>query len=699
MTKAALPNDNQLDVRLMGVTTNTIAFAGGVSPSRMNMAGSQDTQRLVLNKPTRPRFYTTAEHELGRFTFKIEAESDFETLGTVDKFSTGAINGTHQYNPSTLILVRDLNEPGFQMDMIEVKRSCSYHNNFGFTYKINEPLLRRARTYGERIYKGDVFADSPAVTPEGYYCRGILTNISYITRSYVTEDGFEVSDEWCQRAASTGYSEIIFVLPRDHYLLNTYGTAAKPKYFPGPGDRIRADKLIMASRQFDDILGAVEMTPRGMMEVDYDFDELKFIEASCENAQVVDVDIYMNFDDPTQRQPFLMDEGVEVKTQLDYLWEEKVAYYHKIVELHEQIKRDNRGLPITYSRQFHKELVKAMKISNFRNPKPIIFQNYGVEIPSVYIKIRFKYDIIPTLGHKLAGIYGNKGVICKITKKADMPLDQHGFQSDMNGHPFAIVNRMIPAALDDQYLNAQCMLREKQVREYIANGDRAGAWEHLVEFYKVAAPVWYDEKFEPFMRNNKKRQEHHLDVINKHPMFFRLRPGDEPTCIGLTKALEEAFPYPIGPVTFRSSSGRMIKTKNNVMIGASEIIMLEKTGHDWAAVDSPKRQVHGVTAKLNHRDRHSLPWRAQPVRFFGESEVRAYFGIAGPEWIADMLHRAGSPKDQEEIFRNIVEAERPSDLRSVIDREKFPLNTSLNQQYLYNSLYCAGARFVYRKPE
>ncbi|UQT03206.1 DNA-directed RNA polymerase subunit beta [Serratia phage vB_SmaS-Totoro] len=132
-----------------------------------------------------------------------------------------------------------------------------------------------------------------------------------------------------------------------------------------------------------------------------------------------------------------------------------------------------------------------------------------------------------------------------------------------------------------------------------------------------------------------------------------------------------------------------------VMIGDVYMMVLEKTGHDWSAVDVPKRQVHGVPTKVSARDKHNLPYRQSPLRFFGEAEIRNYSGILGGDWAADMLDRANNPKAQEAIWKQVIESETPTNLTFTINRQKIPVGNSLSLSYLNNAMYCNGAQFAY----
>ena len=693
--KKALANELQLTPELMGLSTNMVSMASGVSASRGQMEGGQAAQTLVLNNPDYPRTWTCVEQEMAKYTFAARSPFTADVVGVVDRFHTGISRDSFITNPYTIAIVRNAEERGNKFDMIEIPSWYSHHNNFGYM-TVPKPPLKKLRRPNARLERGDVLVDSPGNGPEGFYRRGLLTKLLYMTSPYVTEDGFWASYDWCDRAIATGIGEIFITVPKGHYLLPIYGTNDNPQFFPSLGETIRPDGMIICTREADPILDLFYLTQKGIQEVDLTFDEPKFIEGSCRNATVIDIEVFVNEQEMSQVQPTLIDDmGNEVPNQLIKIWNEHKRYSNDIIKIWEEIESNcpsNR--PPSYSGRLTSEINKAMHVANYRSPKSVKFSNHGTNIPTATIRIKYKYDIIPEIGSKIAGDFGDKGVLCRKTPAEHMPLDKYGNRAELVSHANATINRMISVRLDDHYLGAQCLLREKEIRELWEEGRWKEAFEIARRMYEVVSPRAYREKFVPFMVTDERRKNHVKSSVEGH-MMFELKQNDSPNHLFLTDALEREWPYDKGPVIFTTTRGQRKKTKIPMMIGTSYIRVLEKTGHDWGAVDSPARQAHGIAAKISHRDRHSRPYRKQPYRY-GEAEFRPIAAIVGEDWAADVLDRSNNPKASEEIFTNIMEADRPSDIYQVIDRKKLPVGSSVTHQYLNNALYTAGARFQRR---
>ncbi|MNV32828.1 hypothetical protein D3C71_1241770 [compost metagenome] len=171
-------------------------------------------------------------------------------------------------------------------------------------------------------------------------------------------------------------------------------------------------------------------------------------------------------------------------------------------------------------------------------------------------------------------------------------------------------------------------------------------------------------------------------------------PIDYPTMIDELRA---EYPPVYGPVKFIGYTGKEIITKESVLIGSAYIIVLEKTGGDWSGVSSAKLQHHGIPAKITKSDKNSYPGAAQPVRMTGEAEVRLGAATCGGEVWADIIDQSNNPTVGKEILANIYRADKPTDIKEVIDRKEFPVGNGRNNVFVDHILECAGMRFVYKK--
>jgi len=102
-------------------------------------------------------------------------------------------------------------------------------------------------------------------------------------------------------------------------------------------------------------------------------------------------------------------------------------------------------------------------------------------------------------------------------------------------------------------------------------------------------------------------------------------------------------------------------------------------------VGSPNKIADGLlttsSAKVNHfglpigvskADKHKLPFRNSPVRAIGETEGRLYASYGGRKFLAELVDRGASTETHAALYRNILEAMKPSDMDVGVDRTKVP---------------------------
>lgn len=275
-----------------------------------------------------------------------------------------------------------------------------------------------------------------------------------------------------------------------------------------------------------------------------------------------------------------------------------------------------------------------------------------------------------------------------------MPIDRWGKRADIIMDGDSTIKRMNVGRVYEQYCNAVGHLMHLDLKAKMDAGvPESEIWGFLTRYYHTASPMMgelVDETLTPFPEKRAK----HLASVYKEGVYLWL-PANSPT-IGdqQIEDLRTAYPIPKAPVTYIGSLGTPVTTVDDILIGSMYIILLEKTGSDWAAVSSAKRQHFGLLAKLTNADKYSLPWREQPVRFLGESEVRLLVAIVGSEITADLLEIPNSPAASKAIVRKLLSAVKPTDVDTIINRKEVPRGISRSVMFVKHILACAGFEFT-----
>ena len=292
-----------------------------------------------------------------------------------------------------------------------------------------------------------------------------------------------------------------------------------------------------------------------------------------------------------------------------------------------------------------------------------------------------------------------------------MPVDKDGNRADMIMDGNSTVNRMNVGRLYEQYINGASRDVAKKIRLDLGIKHKDihsktkvenifyenptlfnSAYNYLLGYYKIIS-----EKMFTWMNNASDREkiDHMASIIRDH-IYLYMPPDIETEYTEIVKNLEKHYPQTYGPVSYIGNSGVRVTTKDPVRIASMYIILLEKTGDDWASVASGKLQHFGILSQLTKQDKYSQPTRMQPVRAIGESEARIFVSYTGPEAMAEIMDRNNTPGTHREIVSNILKAENPTAIKSVIDRTKFPYGGSKPLNIVNHFLLCAGVRFVYQ---
>lgn len=274
-----------------------------------------------------------------------------------------------------------------------------------------------------------------------------------------------------------------------------------------------------------------------------------------------------------------------------------------------------------------------------------------------------------------------------------MPVDEYGVRADCIFDGDSTIKRMNIGRMYEQYVNATSRWVTEWLKAKVAENDYAGAVALCRKYYSIASPRMYEELVQTSLTSVEKWHRH-IDWVCKEGVELWVPPDSPNAGDAVIRELRDALPIPIGPVRYRGRSGIMRTTKSGVLIGSLYIILLEKTGEDWAAVSSARRQHYGILARLTNRDKYSMPGREQPVRILGEAEVRLFAAYVGPLITADLIEYPNNPAVQKEIARAFVSADKPTALKTIINRRKFRRGGSRGLLFVKHIVECGGVAYT-----
>lgn len=654
------------------------------SPSRMQMyGGSHLSQSLVVEGSEPPLLTTGMDMEFGRFTFNIKAPCNLTVIRVIQKYPPTYDSSRIEQNPMTLLIYE--NAENGEIGCISVPSHHCLHQHFGFAYNFKPEMA--GITQGVELEQGTVLADSPSVKPSGEYGMGLNANVVFMSDPSVIEDGVVISESFAKRMTTLGVEKRSATWGSKRFPINLYGTKDVYKPFPDIGDPIRADGLVFALREYDDLMAPVEMTPEALMRVDYEFDKLYYAPHGAKRARVIDVDVFRG----NNRNPPLTPFGME--DQCVKYYEAKRRYCEAVVATYTELRSRRRDL-LRVTPEFQR-IYKEARIFLDGHRHRVVLIHQRVPLDEWRVELTVEYTLIPTLAFKQTGRYGNKGVVVDVRPDADMPRDAFGNVAEIITDGKSIVKRMNPGVIYEQYVTAADRDMRKRVLEMIQQPTAANvkkAWEYLLGFVRIVSPRMHrmlssaDYRGTPlsFMRGGSERG---YDIYS---------PADNPIdVVQMLTQLREHYRPNFSPVTYRAPSGEMVTTVEDVLIGTVYILLLEKTGGDYSSVDSAKLQHFGIPSKVSKSDKYSSPGRKTPTRTLGEAEVRSVSAFVGGDIVRETLEMSNSPRTHRHVIRNLMDSPTPSNVARIIDRTVIPEGGGRSLDLGRHQLFCSGVRLTY----
>jgi len=676
---------NELRREFLGVCGLNPWFPHDSSP-RQQMFASHLGQALVINGVTRRFFQTGMEREYGKYTFSVKMPVTGDIIKIVERYrrgiSAGSVNPPK--SPQTLLIYE--NYATKEIGFVDLPTHSKNHPYFGFEYQATDALkgILRGELHSNSVMEGKIFLDSPAKDAKGNYGFGMEVPMAFMTLPGTSEDSVVVSDELLPHMRFTITERHIVECGRDTFPLNMFGHI-KPdgtvvyKPFPEIGEYIRSDGLVMATRKYNDNSALFEMGLHDTMTLNIPFDYPCY--ATPGKGKIVDIIVRHDPMNNTGLVPFGMDEYFKkYDTGMRQFYQEIFSEYKRLLR--------TRGAALKLTPAFSTLVEEAIamvgdhkeRIHMHRRRKPL--DDYTVEFV-------IEYEVTPTEGFKLTDCHGGKGVICKIMRAADMPVDEKGNRAMIVMDPNSTVSRMNLGRLYEQFQSAS--RRDVRVRlqemlgiehkdpQAIAKVQRIQhsdpvlfnkAWDYLLGFYKIISP----EQYNWFISGEYEKPAYEtIGKVIADDLFVFLPTENQPESEQIVQDLWKYYPPTYGPVWYTGNSGRRIKTKVNVMIGHMYVMLLEKTGDDWTAVSTSRTQHFGVPSQMTNATKYLQPTRTSPVRSDGEAEERIFASYCGWGLVAERNDRNNNPVTHREVAYSILTADKPTDIAAAVDREKNPL--------------------------
>ena len=645
------------------------AFVEHNSSPRGLMMSSHIAQLVVLNEPEENMIQTGLEKELGKYTISKIVDEDSEVLSVIKRYNTlGDINKVSEY----LVITRSL-ETGV-IDAIKIPYYNAYHPYFGFSYNKNEDLDSLIR--GDVLPKDTVLASPPTNLENGGYGFGKDINVANMVLPEDDEDGFIVSESFCKKFKFKIFDTRTIEVGEDSFLLNIYGDENEYKPFPEIGEYINESGVVAVARKYDPMYAPGLYSKNDLREFNPLFDEAVYTRGK--RGKIVDIKVYSSF-----RRKKALPTGTD-KYCFKYS-DALLAYYRQIVETYESINRDyNRtfGRDVEVSNNFNMLLVEAYGILDSSSPKSKCKKMYRKETLDLF-RVEFVIENELQIGvkNKITDLHGNKGTIVSVWKDEDMPVDEDGNKADIIMDPKSTISRLNVGRLYERHIKAGMVKLVKIVREEFKNFNVSEVYElnndqlislfsHAVEFNNVLETK-LAKYYEQALHNvDREKMISVVDEILNDKFRTYLTVDNEKRKWEILHDLDNTIYKPVySNVRFRYKN-RDVISKNRVLIAPMYIFLLSKIADTVLACSSAKLNHFGIPVVTSKADRNKLPYKNSPVRTQGETEGRLYVSYGGEKFLAEMKDLNTSIDSHSEAYTNILNAQYPTNIDTIVDRNK-----------------------------
>ena len=682
--------DSEIDNRALASASLNIT-ASKTSSQRLHMDASHLKQHLSLCDGDKKRFFTGVERNYGEEAHMAQFPVDcIRVIDVITKYA--GILPRDMESPLTLIVYErgDNN----QIDVLEVNANYFQHQKFGF------PLVRTPESKGiirhKAFRKGTIIAKPPAITDELDYKFGKELKVFLGNCKAGIEDGAWISDEAAYSMRTKAYGELEMSLSKKDIPLNINGTETHFKPIPDIGDFLRDDGLVMAWREYHRDFPMSLYNTKALMQHSQ-LDNLRFGEIPNElkfenndivfspnegeeiiiRPRVVDIEVLKG---GSSRVPITKSEE-----QLNRYWERTVRFYEQIKACDEELERLIPGYEL--SPAWQRWCDSAQFYANTPNgTRQEIFKRDV--IPNWYVKIKFEYTFIPGIGSKFTNIHAGKTVVVKKTPRSQMPRDKDGNYADFVVEDISAINRMNPGVLDEMRLGSCELATRKRIKEMYESGVTIDKiYEYYAGFMKIVSPMTYHHVMSPIIDRKVAVEDILVNGIDA-----LVPPSLSPMMIDILKELTEKYPPCRDLLELTRNDGTKVWTDDPAEIGVLYMMSLERVGDTFAAVNSAKRQHHGIPTKASRTDRHSFPVKISSTRFPSEADTKSVQSHLNNEAISELMDRSLNPVSHRIVCKELIRNPNPGQIKDAVPRDKFPRKGNRVIAIRDNMLFTAGLR-------
>ena len=286
-----------------------------------------------------------------------------------------------------------------------------------------------------------------------------------------------------------------------------------------------------------------------------------------------------------------------------------------------------------------------------------------------------------------------------------MPVSKDGtIRADCIMDPISVVSRMNIGRYYDIYLSGCSRKARSIIRNILLKYDDImtapekavlEAWGHIVQFLSYFGTEQY-ETYKTLTWSNNEREIREIvqETVDKE-LFVYYKVSSKRKPIEIVDEISNSPYAAVKDQIWIDKDGIPTLTKEPALIAPNYMILVCKTADNYLSVASAKVNHYGLPINIGTSERNRFPYRASPTKNMSETDMRIYVGYPGRLAAAELKDRANSITSHEEIYKNILLADQPTNIDEVIDRNKFNFGGDESLKLIDRILNAGGIELSY----
>ena len=529
---------------LIGVTALTIPTY--ISSNRANMFASHTKQFVTLKHKELPHLRTNYEDVVGSHSSTLHrTKSEMRVVAKIDKFDFAP-------NAIYFLFMYDEKEDMYHLEI----KQAGVELNERFGYHVNNENMDKLKV-GDVIPKGYTLHKSNSYDEEDLYGYGMNARCIWLIDDWTIEDAIKIRKGFCDKLISYEEETIDVSVNDNEYLRNLYGDEDTYKCFPDVGEELKNNMVCAKSKRVNSQL-LYDMKKSNLREISPLDDRIYY----GKGGRIVDMDIYCNKD--IDDIPYNEQNAQLIK----YLINQK-RFYEEVHDKCAEIRKSGSK----YDDDIGFWFMRTKKLLD----KDTVVRRNNNEFSNIVMRFKLEREVGATVGNKLSGRYGNKGVISKIVPDEEMPYDEDGVPVDIIMNALGVINRLVSMPLYEVAFNSAARDIAKTISELKTMDEKEALLFKFMSFFNDRG--MYDKLKKYYAALTEDEKVDFYEDIKKYGVFISIPPlwEKEPLYDRLKRMYKEFDCIEPKKTLYINKFGRKIKMMRPIVVGDQYIIKLKQS--------------------------------------------------------------------------------------------------------------------------